>query len=171
MTRISFLPGIAWQKGNIEKSAALYRRATELQPDDFRSPIYLRSVLHALGQDAEAKKFALLGLERAEKAFQLHPDSPDAVQLGACVLASLGERDRAREWLAHSLAIDPEGMLSKYNSACIHAMLGESDEAIVLLEEWLKQADRHARRWFLIDADLTSLRQHPRYQVLRELVE
>ena len=164
----------AWHclaNGNIEKSAALYRRAAELQPDDFRSPIYLRSVLHALGHDAEAKKFALLGLERAEKAFRLHPDSPDAVQLGACVLASLGERDRAREWLAHSLAIDPDGMLSKYNSACIHAMLGEADEAIVLLEEWLRQADRHARRWFLIDADLTSLRQHPRYQVLLELAE
>ncbi len=48
----------AWHSlanGNIEKSAALYRRATELQPDDFRSPIYLRSVLHALGQDAEGK--------------------------------------------------------------------------------------------------------------------
>jgi hypothetical protein len=37
------------------------------------------------------------------------------------------------------------------------------------LEEWLKLADRHARRWFLIDADLVSLRQHPRYQVLQEL--
>jgi adenylate cyclase len=162
----------AWHclaNGNIEKSAALYRRATELQPDDFRSPIYLRSVLHALGDESEARKFSLLGLERAEKAFRLHPDSPDAVQLGACVLASLGECDRAREWLAHSLAIDPDGMLSKYNSACVHALLGESEVAVVLLEEWLKQADRHARRWFLIDADLASLRQHPRYQVLQEL--
>jgi TolB-like protein/Flp pilus assembly protein TadD len=155
--------------GNVDKSAALYRRATELRPDDFRSPIYLRSVLHALGDEAGAKKFSLLGLERAEKAFRLHPDSPDAVQLGACVLASLGESDRAREWLAHSLAIDPDGMLSKYNSACVHAMLGESDLAIVLLEEWLKQADRPARRWFLIDADLTSLRLHPRYQALQDL--
>ena len=65
----------------------------------------------------------------------MHPDSPNAVQLGACVLASIGEFDRAREWLSHSLAIDPDGMLSKYNSACVLAMLGESDRAIILLEE------------------------------------
>lgn len=162
----------AWHclaSGNIVKSADLYRRATELQPDDFRSPIYLRSVFHALGNESEARKFSLLGLERAEKAFRLHPDSPDAVQLGACVLASLGECDRAREWLSHSLAIDPEGMLSKYNSACVLAMLGDSEAAFLLLEGWLKQADRHARRWFLIDADLVSLRQHPRYRELEEL--
>jgi adenylate cyclase len=162
----------AWHclaNGDIAKSADLYRRATELQPDDFRSPIYLRSVLHALGDESETRKFSLLGLERAEKAFRLHPDSPDAVQLGACVLASLGESDRAKEWLAHSLAIDPDGMLSKYNSACVLAMLGESEAAVALLEEWLKQADRHARRWFLIDADLASLRQHPRYRMLEEL--
>lgn len=162
----------AWHclaNGNISKSADLYRRATELQPDDFRSPIYLRSVFQALGDESESRKFSLLGLERAEKAFRLHPDSPDAAQLGACILASLGECDRAKEWLSHSLAIDPDGMLSKYNSACVLAMLGESEAAVVLLEDWLKQADRHARRWFLIDADLVSLRQHPRYQVLREL--
>jgi adenylate cyclase len=162
----------AWHclaNGNIEKAATLYRRATQLQPDDFRSPIYLRSVLHALGEEAEAKKFSLLGLERAEKAFRLHPDSPDAVQLGACVLASIGEFDRAREWLSHSLAIDPDGMLSKYNSACVLALLGDTEAAVVLLEEWLKQADRHARRWFLIDADLASLRLHPRYQALQGL--
>lgn len=162
----------AWHclaNGDIAKSANLYRRAAELQPDDFRSPIYLRSVLHALGDESEARKYSLLGLQRAEKAFRLHPDSPDAVQLGACVLASLGECDRAREWLSHSLAIDPDGMLSKYNSACVLAMLGDSEAAVLLLEEWLKQADRHARRWFLIDADLLSLRQHPRYQALEEL--
>jgi adenylate cyclase len=140
-----------------------------LQPDDFRSPIYLRSVFHALGDESEARRFSLLGLERAEKAFRLHPDSPDAAQLGACVLASLGECDKAKEWLSHSLAIDPDGMLSKYNSACVFAMLGESEAAVALLADWLKRADRHARRWFLIDADLVSLQQHPRYRELLEI--
>ncbi|MCC7482156.1 MAG: winged helix-turn-helix domain-containing protein [Hyphomicrobiales bacterium] len=162
----------AWHSlanGGIAKSAELYRRATELQPDDFRSPIYLRSVFHALGDESEARRFSLLGLERAEKAFRLHPDSPDAAQLGACVLASLGECDKAKEWLSHSLAIDPDGMLSKYNSACVFAMLGESEAAVALLADWLKRADRHARRWFLIDADLVSLQQHPRYRELLEI--
>jgi adenylate cyclase len=63
----------------------------------------------------------------------------------------------------------PDGMLSKYNSACVLALLGETETAVVLLEEWLKQADSPARRWFLIDAELASLRLHPRYQTLQGL--
>lgn len=87
----------AWHSlahGDTGKSAILYRRAAELQPSDFRSPIYLSSVLHSLGREAESRKFALLGLERAEKAFSLHPDSSDAAQIGACVLASLRQHPR-----------------------------------------------------------------------------
>jgi TolB-like protein/Tfp pilus assembly protein PilF len=162
----------AWHNlahGDAGKSAGLYRRAAELQPSDFRSPIYLSSVLHSLGREAESREYALLGLERAEKAFRLHPDSSDAAQIGACVLASLGESDRAKEMMAQGLAIDPDALPSKYNAACMHALLGESDQAVALLEEWFNRADPQARRWILFDADLASLREHPRYQALQEL--
>lgn len=162
----------AWHNlahGDPGKSAGLYGRAVELQPSDFRSPIYLSSVLHSLGREAESRKYALLGLERAEKALRLHPDSSDAAQIGACVLASLGESARAKEMMAQGLAIDPDALPSKYNAACMHALLGESDQAIALLEEWFNRADPQARRWIRFDADLASLRQHPRYQVLEDL--
>lgn len=151
------------------KSASLYRRAAELQPSDFRSPIYLSSVLHSLGREAESREYALLGLERAEKAFRLHPDSSDAAQIGACVLAALGESGRAKEMMAQGLAIDSDALPSKYNAACMHALLGESEQAMALLEDWFNRADPQARRWIRFDADLASLRQHPRYRVLEEL--
>jgi adenylate cyclase len=162
----------AWHSlthGDTEKSAILYCRAAELQPSDFRSAIYLSSVLHSLGREAESREYALLGLERAEKAFRLHPDSSDAAQIGACVLASLGESGRAREMMAQGLAIDPDALPSKYNAACMHALLGECDQAVALLEEWFNRADPQARRWIRFDADLASLRQHPRYRALEDL--
>lgn len=162
----------AWHSlahGDTGKSAVLYRRAAELRPGDFRSAIYLSSVLHSLGREAESREYALVGLERAEKAFHLHPDSSDAAQMGACVLASLGESERAKSMMAQGLALDSDALPSKYNAACMHALLGESDQAVALLEEWFNRADPQARRWIRFDADLASLRQHPRYQALAEL--
>lgn len=66
-------------------------------------------------------------------------------------------------------AIDSEGLPSKYNAACMYSLLGESDQAIALLEDWLNRADPQARRWIHFGADLASLRQHPRYQALEQL--
>jgi len=71
--------------------------------------------------------------------------------------------------MAQGLAIDPDALPSKYNAACTHALLGESDQAIALLEDWFDRADPQARRWIRFDADLASLRQYPRYRALEEL--
>ena len=71
-------------------------------------------------------KYARLGVKRAEEALRLHPESSKPAQQGACALAFLGERDRAKEWLARALAIDPDDNLVRYNAACTYSLLGES---------------------------------------------
>ena len=59
--------------------------------------------------------------------------------MDAIALACLGERDRAKEWLARALAIDPDDNLARYNAACTYSLLGEIDRAIDLLEIYLQQ--------------------------------
>ena len=91
--------------------------------------------------------------------------------MGAVALASLGERDRAKEWLARALAIDPDDNIARYNAACTYSLLGEIDRAIDLLEICLPQLGGDMKLWFKNDSDLDPIRNHPRYRRLQELAE
>jgi adenylate cyclase len=108
-------------------------------------------------------------LKRAEQALRLHPESSKPVQQGACALAFLGERDRAKEWLERALAIDPDDNLARYNATCAYSLLGEIDQAIDLLEICSQQVGPDQKLWFKNDSDLDPIRNHPRYHKLLEL--
>ena len=155
--------------GDFERTAKHYMRAMEIQPDDYTSPILLLNVLQSLGRQDERQRYARLGLKRAEAAVRLHPENSKPSQLGAIALATLGERVRAKEWLARAMAIDPDDNIARYNAASTYALLGELDEAIDLLEIWLQQVGSDAKLWFGNDSDFDSIRTHPRYQRLLEL--
>jgi adenylate cyclase len=109
-------------------------------------------------------------LQHAEEALRKHPESSRPAQLGACVLATLGKKDQAREWLARALAIDPDDNAARYNAACCLVLLGDTDRALDLLEIWVKQRGSEARRWMLVDPDIDAIRDHPRYKALVELM-
>ena len=154
--------------GEFERAVTHYMRALELQQDDYQSPMMLATVLRSLKRKDESERYARLALKRAEVALQLHPESSKPALVGAIQLAALGERERALEWLARGLAIDPGDNLSRYNAACVHAQLGDLDRAIDLLEIWISQTGMDFKRWFQNDSDLDSIRNHPRYKKLLE---
>jgi adenylate cyclase len=89
--------------------------------------------------------------------------------MGAAALVTLGEHDRAREWLAWALAINPDDNGTRYNAACVYALLGEPDRAIDLPELYLRQVGPDLKLWFKNDSDLDAIRSHPRYARLLEL--
>ena len=155
--------------GDFETARKHYARAMEINPDDYQSPFQLSMVLKSLGRDDEVEKYARLGIERAEKALKLFPEDSLPVQLMATALAALGESERAKEWLARALAIDPDDLINCYNAACTYSLLGELDRAIDLLEVCLKQVGNDFKRWFKNDSDLDPIRAHPRYARLLEL--
>jgi len=155
--------------GDFEGAAQHYLRAMEIKPDDYASPLILQNVFQSLGRQDERARYARLGLRRAEEALRLHPDESKPAQLGAIVLAALGERDRAREWLARAQAIDPDDNTARYNAACTYSLLGEAHRAIDLLETYLRQVGPDAKLWFKNDSDLDPIRSHPRYHKLLEL--
>ncbi len=78
----------------------------------------------------------------------------------------LGEGDRANEWLARAMVIDPDDNLARYNAVCTYSLLGEIDRAIDLLEECMQQVGPDMKLWFKNDSDLDPIRGHPRYQRL-----
>ena len=94
-------------QGKLEQAAALFERVAEIKPDDYQSLILLIQIYRSLGRDADMKSAARRGVERAENDLALHPENPRSAYLGAAALVALGDKDRAREWLARALAIDP----------------------------------------------------------------
>jgi adenylate cyclase len=160
-----------YTEGNFEQAAKHYIRALEIQPDDYKSPLLLQGVFQSLGRPEEEQRYAQLGLKRAEAALKLHPENFDPAALGAAVLAALGERERAKEWLERALAVETDPSNSWYNIACTYSLLGEADRAIDLLEVWLPQVGPDQKLWFKNDADLDPIRNHPRFRRLFELAE
>jgi adenylate cyclase len=125
--------------GNFARATERYVRALEIKPDDYISPILLLGIFRSLGRQQEAEGYAQLGLKRAEAALRLHPEDSKPAQLGTTALATLGEHDQAKEWLARALAIDPDDNGTRYNAAFVYALLGEADRTLDLLEVYLRQ--------------------------------
>src|SRR6266536_2530140 len=166
-----FYARACFAQGKLERAAALFERAAEIKPDDFQSLILLRQIYRSLGRDAEGEDAARKGIERAEQELNVHPENPRPAYLGASALVTLGETDRAKEWLARALAIDPDDALTQYNAACIYARLGEAEAAFDLLEDFIPNAAHELKRgWIKHDSALDPLRSHPRYQKVLELI-
>jgi adenylate cyclase len=159
-------------QGDFEKAAKLFERAAQGRSDDYRTPSFLLAVYRSLGRDVDRERSARLVLERAERELNLHPENSGPAQVGALALAHLGERDRAKDWAARALAIDPDDLLALYNIACAYSQLGDLDQAIDLLEKVLPyRSSSEQILWFKNDSDLDPIRSHPRYEKLLETIE
>src|SRR5438874_6727316 len=159
-------------QGKLERAATLFERAAENKPDDYQALCLLIHIYRSLGRDRDSKSTARKAIERAESELTLHPENPRAAYLGANALATLGEKDRAREWAARALAIDPDDVLIQYNVACVYSLLGDLEQAFDLLEGLLPNAGYELKRgWIKHDSDLDPLRNHPRFQKILEVIE
>jgi adenylate cyclase len=157
--------------GKREKAAELLIRALEVNPEDSQAPLQLCRVLFGLGRHGESEKYARLGLQRAESALRLHPESSRPAQLGAAALARLGEAAEAQRWLERALAIDPDDNNAIYNAACVWAQIGQPDKAFELLERWAQNLGAEQKNWFLHDSDLDPIRDHPGYAGLLKMID
>ncbi len=154
-------------EGKLEEAARLFEEACRVNPDDFQSPSLLGGVYDGLGRPADAKEAYRRALLLSEKHLQLHPDDARAVYMGAAALSQLGDRPGSTEWADRALAMDPEDAGVLYNVACVYALLGEAEKAMITLEKSV-DCGMGQREWVENDPDLASLRDHPRFKALLE---
>jgi adenylate cyclase len=157
-------------QGKIEQATALFERAAAIKPDDYASVCILVQFYNSLGRKEDAKETARKGAKLAERQLILHPDDAKAAELGSGSLIEIGEFDRAREWIARALALEPENPVTHYNAACGYAMLGDIDKAFELLERGISAGGPEWGRWVEHDSMLDPVRQDPRYQALLETI-
>ena len=157
-------------QGKIEQATALFERSAAIKPDDYASVCILAQFYNSLGRKHDAKEAARKGAKLAERQLTLHPDDARAAELGSGSLIEIGESDRAREWIARALSIEPDNPVTHYNAACGYAMLGDIDKAFELLERGILVGGPEWGRWVKHDSMLDPVRNDPRYPVLLETI-
>ena len=158
-----------FQEGKLEEAVRHYEDASRVRPEDYQAVMLMQTPLKALGREAEAAAALRRTLQVVEKHIELNPDDARALYLGAGALVRTGERERGLEWARRAQAIDPEDPGVLYNVACVHAFLGQADEAFACLEKSIRNGFGH-REWLENDSDLDPLRGDQRFKALMSKV-
>jgi adenylate cyclase len=158
---------IFYRQRRLEDAARHYEIAAALVEASFHAPAMLLSCYGGLGDAPRRTRAARMVLERAEWAVAQDHSHGQAAACAASALAALGEPERAREWVARALRIDPDNRAVRYNLACSLAVdLHDVDGALDLLGPYLATATRSEVGHAAADSDLDSLRADPRFQAL-----
>jgi adenylate cyclase len=127
-----------------EQAVALFQRAAELRPNDYRALGFLATAYKIGGDQDQAMAAARRCFERVEAAVKLHPDNAGALAFGAIALAEMGQTQQAEDWATRAIMIGPDDHLVQYNVACAQVMLGNADAAVTHLESAFAPADSAA---------------------------
>jgi TolB-like protein len=155
--------------GDTRRSLELYERASQARPDDYQSPLLMAQIYDELGREPEGRSARLRGIELAEERLKLYPDDARAVYMAASGMAALGQRESAAELAARAIAMRPGDSLLLYNVGCVYAVLGNFDEALVALEQAIRNGLRQ-KQWFERDSHLQVLRKDRRFAGLMAML-
>jgi non-specific serine/threonine protein kinase len=154
-----------FSEGKLAEAAAMFEKASAVNPDDYQSLALVTGVYTGLGRTDDAQEARRRSLEVIERQLEMHPDDARALYLGAGALAQLGQRERGLEWCQRALGIDPEDTGILYNVACVYASLGMVNEGLKCLEDAVDFGFGH-KAWIEHDSDLDPLRGSPRFQAI-----
>ena len=160
-----FYARMCFTQGKYEKAVEMYRRASEVNPDDYQSPSLEAFTYRTMNRLEEAKAAFARSLEAIERHVEFHPDDSRAIYLGATALIDLGQRDRAFEWIRRAEAIDPRDPYLLYGVACFYSRMDDANTAVGYFEKALDAGFAH-KEWVLHDSDFDSIRDDPRFKTL-----
>jgi adenylate cyclase len=157
---------LIYRQARIADSIPYFERAASLLDTDYHSELMLTSCYRAAGDRNAVKRSAQLTIDRAEKIVAQDPMNGGALTAGGSALATLGEMNRAREWIDRATLVAPDDLRARYNLACVlSAEVKDTDGALRLLEPYFETVPtmtqaKHAD----VDPDLDPIRDDPRFQ-------
>jgi adenylate cyclase len=164
----------AWHYARRRFAEALtfYEKTADSVETDVYSAGMAISCYKVLGDAEGARRAARRALARAEKVVALEPDNESAMSFLVGALATLGEAERAKEWIARAMLLDPDNMNMQYNFACALVLdLHDYDAALDLLDPMLEKIRMDSVNWMKIDPDLDPIRDHPRFKAMLAAAE
>jgi len=148
--------------GNHEAASPLLQRAIALRPTHIGSYDHLYGVLCRLDRYSEAIEIADRGIARARKHLETVPDDQEARLHMAMLMARMGHGDDARVVAEQAKKRAPKDAYTAFHAACVHALLGEIEAALALLEE-SQERGFYLRPELIRNSDLELLRGRPEF--------
>jgi adenylate cyclase len=161
-----------FSQGRFEEAARYYERSMSLAETDLNSGAMLISCYPALRNSQAARRVAQTLLSRCEKTLDRDPNNGTAMAYGANALATLGEAERAKDWISRALLIDPDNMNARYNFACTLVRdLQDFDAALEMLRPVFETLGVGFLNHTKADPDLNPIREDPRFKAMIAAVE
>jgi adenylate cyclase len=140
-----------------------FEAAATVVDTEFTAASFAPQCYEAKGDIAGAIAGSKRALTRIEAVIAAEPDHGRALGYGATLLASLGEADRAKEWIERGTLLDPDNTILHFNFVCALTRLREFDAAIDLLSGVIDKGSQGWLTWLDSDTDFDPLRSHPRF--------
>jgi len=139
------------------------QKAASVVETEFAAASFLTQCYEAKGDLDGARVAAQDALSRVEKVIAAEPDHGRALGYGAGLLATLGEAERAKEWIERGTLLDPDNTILHFNFVCALACLRDVDAALELLASVIHKGSQGWLMWLDADTDLDPLRGDPRF--------
>ncbi len=149
-----------------EDAIRCLEKAATVAPTEFSASGMIIQCYRTIGDSKAEQQAARRSLARVEKVIELQPEHGTAMSFGVLALTSLGETERAKEWAERAVLLDPDNTNLLYNLACSRVYAGACDDALDLLEEYIRRAPLQCLGCMKADSDLDPLRDLPRFHAI-----
>jgi len=159
---------LVFREGRVEESVPFFEKAVSLMDTDYHDAGMLMTCYESLGDVENMRRAGQIAFERVEKAVAQDPTNGTAMAMGAGALGAMGDADRAREWVARTLLVDPDNISARYNLACSLVSLGDYESALDLLGPYFERVELVFWKHSGIDPDMDKIRDNPRFIAMRD---